>query len=80
MFFRKTSIYRMGLKDIYEKNIRTNGEYYVDDLLNPLIERGYKVKVFAVDNYICWGTPADYKTYKYWLKHFSNVYGHPICM
>jgi NDP-sugar pyrophosphorylase family protein len=80
MFFRKTSIYREGLKDIYEKNIRTNGEYYVDDLLNPLIERGYKVKVFAVDNYICWGTPADYKTYKYWLEHFSKVYGRPICM
>jgi hypothetical protein len=80
MFFRKTSIYREGLKDIYEKNIRTNGEYYVDDLLNPLIERGYKVKVFAVDNYICWGTPADYKTYKYWLEHFSKLYGSPICM
>jgi len=80
MFFRKTSIYRKGLKDIYEKNIRTNGEYYVDDLLNPLIERGYTVKVFPVDRYICWGTPADYKTYKYWLEHFSKVYGRPICM
>jgi len=80
MFFRKTSIYREGLKDIYEKNIRTNGEYYVDDLLNPLIKRGYNVKVFPVDRYICWGTPADYKTYRYWLEHFTKVYGRPICM
>jgi len=68
------------LKEIYENNIRTNGEYYVDNLLNPLINSGYRVKVFEVDAYICWGTPADYKTYNYWYEHFSKIYGPPLFM
>jgi hypothetical protein len=69
MFFRKASIYREGLHDIYEKNIRTNGEFYVDNLLNPLIQKGYRIKVFEVENYLCWGTPNDYKTYNYWSEY-----------
>lgn len=80
MFFRSSSLYLRGLKDIYEKNIRTNGEFYVDNLLNPLIEAGYTVKVFPVDAYICWGTPNDYKTYIYWYEHFSKIWGPPLIM
>jgi NDP-sugar pyrophosphorylase family protein len=80
MYFRRAGIFREGLAEIYAKNIRTNGEYYVDDLLNPLIAKGFKVKVFPVDTYVCWGTPADYKTYNYWLEHFSPIYGRPWVM
>jgi hypothetical protein len=80
MFFRTAAIYTEGLKEIYEKQIRTNGEFYVDNLLNPLIKAGYTVKVFPVDAYICWGTPNDYKTYTYWLEHFSKRWGAPILM
>lgn len=70
MYFRRAGIFKEGLKKIYEENIRTNGEFYVDNLLKPLIEAGYNVKVFEADAYICWGTPNDYKTYQYWLEHF----------
>ncbi len=77
MYFRRADIFLEGYQDILQKNIRTNGEYYVDDLLNPLIQKGYTVKVFEVDAYICWGTPADYETYIYWLEHFSKVWGSP---
>jgi len=70
MFFRRTDLYMKGLDAIYKSNTRTNGEFYVDNLLNPLIEMGHKVKVFEADAYICWGTPADYRTYNYWLNHF----------
>lgn len=77
MFFRRAGIFRKGLQAIYDADIRTNGEFYVDDMLNPLIAAGYKVKVFEVDAYICWGTPNDYKTYNYWLEHFQNVWALP---
>ena len=72
MFFRTAALFKEGFQEIIEKNIRTNGEYYIDDLLNPLIEKGYKVKCFPVEAYICWGTPNDYQTYCYWDKHFSK--------
>ena len=72
MYFRKTSLFLEGLQEVYEKQLRTNGEFYVDNLLVPLIQRGYTVKVFEVDHYLCWGTPNDYKTYIYWDEYFSS--------
>jgi NDP-sugar pyrophosphorylase family protein len=72
MYFRSTALYLEGLESIYKSNSRTNGEFYVDNLLIPLIQKGYKVKVFEVKNYLCWGTPNDYKTYTYWSEYFSS--------
>ena len=73
MFFRKGRYFMEGLQKNYNENIRTNGEFYVDDVLNQNIKDGLKVKVFEVENYICWGTPNDYKTYNYWNKYFKNI-------
>jgi len=76
MFFRNKEIYIKSLEKLYEKNIRTNGEFYIDNLINESIELGYKVKNFEIDNYICWGTPNDLKTYQYWQTFFDKVNWH----
>jgi len=73
MFFRKGLYFMNGLEKNYNENIRTNGEFYVDDVLNQNIKDGFKVKVFEVENYICWGTPNDYKTYNYWREYFEKI-------
>ena len=77
MFFRKAKYFIEGLQQNYKQNIRTNGEFYVDDVLNQNILSGLKVKVFEVKNYICWGTPNDYKTYLYWQTFFDKCSWHP---
>jgi len=77
MFFRKAKYFTEGLSKNISENIRTNGEFYVDDVLNQNIKSGLKVKVFEVKNYICWGTPNDYKTYNYWKDFFTNCKWHP---
>jgi hypothetical protein len=77
MFFRKAKYFMDGLMRNYEENIRTNNEFYVDDVLNQNIKIGLNVKVFEVKNYICWGTPNDYKTYLYWKDFFSECEWHP---
>ena len=77
MFFRKAKYFLDGLEKNYKNNIKTNNEYYVDDVLNQNINSGLKVKVFEVDNYICWGTPNDYKTYLYWQDFFDQCSWHP---
>lgn len=77
MFFRKAKYFIDGLKQNYENNIRTNGEFYVDDVLNQNIKNGLKVKVFEVTHYICWGTPDDYETYLYWQTFFDKCDWHP---
>lgn len=71
MFFRKAKYFIDGLKENYKHNIKTNNEYYVDDVINQNIKMGLKVKVFEVEDYICWGTPNDYKTYNYWKEYFN---------
>ncbi len=73
MYFKKASYFIEGLKIIYDKKLKTNNEYYVDNLIEPLIEKGYKCKIFNVDNYLCWGTPNDYKTYNYWYDYFNYI-------
>jgi len=72
MLFKKAKYFQKGLEEIYKKNLRTNGEFYVDNMIEPLIESGYKCYIFNVKNYLCWGTPNDYKTYNYWFDYFMT--------
>lgn len=79
-WFKKVEYFNKALKKLLEKNIRVNGEYYVDSLMSELIELGLNVKVFEVDDYICWGTPDDYETFVYWQSFFHKVSWHPYSL
>ena len=72
MFFRRNEIFIEGYNEIRRRGLMTNGEYYVDNVIEPLIEKGYKVKMFKVDYYLCWGTPDDYRAYNYWKEYFES--------
>lgn len=74
MFFRKASHFKQGYAHIVEHNLRTNGEFYVDNVLKPLVDMGLRVVVFPVDYYLCWGTPNDYKTFIYWDEYFKHAH------
>ena len=76
MFFRKAKYFIDGFNENYKNNIRSNNEFYVDDVINQSIKMGLKVKVFEVENYICWGTPDDYETYLYWQNFFDKCSWH----
>ena len=76
MFFRKAKYFIDGLNKNYKENIRSNNEFYVDDVINQNIKDGLNVKVFQVENYICWGTPDDYETYLYWQTFFDKCEWH----
>jgi NDP-sugar pyrophosphorylase family protein len=73
MFFRKTAFFKKGYDYIVEHDIRTNNEFYVDNVLKPLVDMGLRVVVFPVDYYLCWGTPNDYKSFIYWDEYFNNA-------
>lgn len=75
-YFRKANYFKKGLERLISKNKRIIGEYYVDSIINELIEIGLKVKVFEVDHYVCWGTPNDLKTFKYWQSFFHKCFWH----
>ena len=77
MYFRSKEVFLRSLNSLYDNNTRTNGEFYIDNMLNEAIALGYRVKNFEIDNYICWGTPNDLKTYEYWQEFFNKVDWHP---
>jgi NDP-sugar pyrophosphorylase family protein len=76
-WFKKVEFFNNALISLLDKNIRVNGEYYVDSLLGEIIKLGLNVKVFEIDDYICWGTPDDYETFIYWQSFFNKVSWHP---
>jgi NDP-sugar pyrophosphorylase family protein len=71
MYFRKAKYLLEGLKKNREQNNKPMGELCIDSVAHQLADNNYKVKVFEVDHYACWGTPGDYETYLYWENHFS---------
>jgi len=79
-WFKKVEYFNKALENLIAKDIKVNGEYYVDSLMGELIELGLNVKVFEVDDYICWGTPDDYETFVYWQSFFHKVDWHPYSL
>ena len=79
-WFKKVEYFNKALRNLLDKNIRINGEYYIDSLMGELIELELNVKVFEVDDYICWGTPDDYETFVYWQSFFHKVSWHPYSL
>lgn len=76
-YFRKAGYFFENAQDMVNKDRRINGEFYVDECMNELIEKGLHVSVFEVDRYLCWGTPNDHKTYSYWQEYFNKAPHHP---
>lgn len=73
-FFRRSVFFKNAYQKMVAANRRINNEFYVDELMNILIEEGLKVRVFEIDKYLCWGTPDDLKTYEYWRRFFTGAY------
>lgn len=76
-YFKNAGVFNAGLERLIKNNNRVNNEYYVDSLMGELVELGYTVKVFQVDHYIGWGTPADYESFRYWQSFFHKCDWHP---
>jgi len=70
-WFRKGSMFVEAAEHMVAHNKRINNEFYVDECINDLIELGYKVKVFEIEHYVCWGTPNDYETFNYWEEYYK---------
>ena len=76
-WFRNVELFNIGLKKMVSENTRVNNEFYVDTLMGVLIKLKYKIKIFEVSDYICWGTPNDYQTFNYWQSFFHKSAWHP---
>jgi bifunctional N-acetylglucosamine-1-phosphate-uridyltransferase/glucosamine-1-phosphate-acetyltransferase GlmU-like protein len=71
-YFRKVKYFFEGLQRLYSGDVRVHNEFYVDSIMGILAKMGKKIKIFEIENYICFGTPNDLKTFEYWQKYFNK--------
>ncbi|CAN5397555.1 N/A [soil metagenome] len=75
-YFRKAEYFAHAMKIMLEKDIRVNGEFYVDSMVGVLAEAGRKCVAFEVVDYISFGIPNDLKTFDYWQSFFKKCSWH----
>lgn len=71
-WFKHAEMFKKSAEQMIAQNRRINTEFYVDECINDAIALGYRVSVFEIDKYICWGTPNDYQTYNYWKTFYEE--------
>jgi dTDP-glucose pyrophosphorylase len=72
-WFKKGSMFVEAVERMMSQNRRVNNEFYVDECINDLLALNYRVKVFEIDHYVCWGTPNDYQTFNYWESYYDKM-------
>lgn len=70
-WFRKAKVFLEATKKMIAENDRVNQEFYVDQTVKHVLDLGYKAKIFDIDRYVGWGTPADYEGYQKTWKYFE---------
>ncbi len=75
--FRRGSDFVAAATAMIERDGRVNGEFYVDTCINDAVALGLRCRVFEVEHYLCWGTPADLRGFEYWQSCFHKWDAHP---
>ena len=75
--FRRIEDFRRAFDHLITRDGLTNGEFYIDALINDAIALGLKCRLYEVESYLCWGTPNDLKTFEYWQSCLHKWESHP---
>lgn len=59
------------------KNLRVNGEFYLDSMISIAQEMGYQVRIFEPEFCLSLGTPYEFETFRYWQTAFDQWESHP---
>lgn len=70
-WFRKAKVFLDATEKMIRENDRINGEFYVDQTVKHVLDLGYRAKIFDIDRYVGWGTPADYEGYQNTYAYFG---------
>lgn len=71
-WFKKASIFLEATAKMIQEDDRINGEFYVDQTVKHVLDLKYRAKIFDIDRYVGWGTPADYEGYQKTYTYFED--------
>lgn len=75
-YYRRSRDFVRSARQMIEKNIRVNNEFYVGTSINQLIEQGANVRYFPLDKFISFGNPFELELYHFWEDYFYSEPGH----
>jgi len=71
-WFKKAKVFLEATEKMIRENDRINGEFYVDQTVKHVLDLGYRAKIFDIDRYVGWGTPADFEGYQNTYAYFQG--------
>ena len=71
-WFRKAGDFFYAAKHAIQNNISVNGEHYVANSINILLNEGRRFIIFDVDSWVSFGDPFELKVFQYWEDHFNS--------
>jgi len=71
-YFRTAALMGDLIKELKDKDLRVNGELYLDSVVELAVERGLDCRAFESDAYLNWGSPDALKEYTYWRTYFAG--------
>jgi len=76
-YFRHGRHVKKYFRELMEKDIQVNGEFYVSMVYNLLVADKLPVSVYEVPHMLQWGTPKDLEEYQKWSDYFRAVVSNP---
>lgn len=71
-YFATASLMGDLIRELKQRDIRVNGERYLDSVINVLIEKKKDVRLFDTQGYLNWGTPEALAEFSYWHRFFTG--------
>ena len=71
-WFRSAGSFLAATDRLVAENRRVRGEFYVDSVVDFLLEDGADVRWFGADHFISFGNPDDVRTFAYWHAWFTR--------
>jgi NDP-sugar pyrophosphorylase family protein len=74
-WFASPRVMARGIAELERRQVRVNGELYLDSTFELLQECGLSVRMLPLAGYICWGDPNSLAETLYWQEiHLANIY------
>ena len=72
-YFSSGELMQRYFERCVDENLTVGGEYYVSMVYKPMMQDGLDVRVYELEHFMQWGTPADLEEYCYWSDTFRAI-------
>ncbi len=71
-YFKRPALLAELIAELRARDIRVNGELYLDSVVDLAVARGLSVRAFEADGYLCWGSPEALRDFNFWHAWYTG--------